>query len=58
LRLVCDLDRKADDGNSDDGDIRTSDNSGQFGSTTGDYTSSDDCWELTGNAIVELKVLP
>lgn len=58
LRLVCDLDRKADDGNSDSGDIRTSANAAQFGSSTGDYTSSIDCWELTGNAIVELKVLP
>jgi prepilin-type N-terminal cleavage/methylation domain-containing protein len=58
LRLVCDLDRKADDGDADSGDIRTTDDSSTFGSTTGDYSSTDDCWELTGNAIIELKVLP
>jgi prepilin-type N-terminal cleavage/methylation domain-containing protein len=58
LRLVCDLDRKADDGNSDTGDIRTSATSATFGSLKGDYDSDDDCWELTGNALIELKVLP
>lgn len=58
LRLVCDLDRKADDGNSNTGDIRTSTSSTIFGNSTDDYDSDDDCWELTGNALIELKVLP
>ncbi|WP_462325592.1 type II secretion system protein [Desulfoplanes sp.] len=58
LRLVCDLDRKADDGDSDTGDIRTSGDPDTFGSSEDDYDSTDDCWDLTGNAIIELKVLP
>ncbi|MGM0611433.1 MAG: type II secretion system protein, partial [Thermodesulfobacteriota bacterium] len=44
LRLVCDLDRKADDGNSDDGDIRTSSDSSIFGDGTDDYNNTVDCW--------------
>jgi hypothetical protein len=60
LRLVCDLDRKADDGDSDDGDIRATQTTPVSDPFDGEdlYDSDTDCWDQTGNAAVELKVLP
>lgn len=59
LRLVCDLDKKADDGNSTGGDVRAA-ATGTGTPFTGDtlYDNDTDCWQLTGNVMVELKVLP
>jgi prepilin-type N-terminal cleavage/methylation domain-containing protein len=59
LRIVCDLDRTADDGNSQTGDILAVDST-ISGATSGAslYDSSTDCWDQTGIAAVELKILP
>ncbi len=63
LRIVCDLDRKADDGVSDDGDIQASTTESApittpFSGETNLYGSDTDCWDQNGNAAIELKVLP
>ncbi|SFJ98672.1 prepilin-type N-terminal cleavage/methylation domain-containing protein [Desulfomicrobium apsheronum] len=65
LRLVCDLDRVADDGNPDTGIIRAGEDSPEdtFGgaaqSTDNDgYQAGADCWSKEGTASVLLKVLP
>lgn len=59
LRILCDLDRVADDGISDTGDIQGGSNANQFNGTSGLYdANSEDCWEKTGNARMTLKVLP
>ncbi len=59
LRLVCDLDRKADDGNSTSGDIQAAATGSPTPFTGGNqYDQSTDCWDQNGNVMVELKVLP
>ncbi len=65
LRLVCDLDRVADDGNPNTGIIRAGEDSPEdtFGgaaqSTDNDgYQAGADCWSKEGTASVLLKVLP
>ena len=62
LRLVCDLDRVADDGVPDDGDIQAgnSDVTDNWGGNNAEYggTASPDCWSLTGTTDVQLQILP
>ncbi|MEJ5243934.1 MAG: prepilin-type N-terminal cleavage/methylation domain-containing protein [Desulfomicrobiaceae bacterium] len=57
LRLICDLDRIADDGKSNNGTIRANTSGTSF---TGDtsYNPGDDCWAKTGSRAVMLKILP
>jgi len=59
-RIVCDLDRVADDGVSGAGDIRATDSgvSGSWTSVNSTYGNGDDCWDLTGTTGVQLKILP
>jgi prepilin-type N-terminal cleavage/methylation domain-containing protein len=60
-RIVCDLDRVADDGNSGSGDIiaHSDVSSGWQNSTSNnEYSYGDDCWDLTGTTGVQLRVLP
>ena len=48
-RVVCSLDKNLDDGDADTGNILTPDSS---------YTPDTDCWGLSGQVNVHLKVLP
>lgn len=56
-RIVCDLDRVADDGDSDDGDIRSGSDMTSWGGEN-DYDNDTDCWDETGTTGVQLKILP
>ena len=49
VRIVCDLDRLIDDGDPSQGNVIT------FSSP---YDKNDDCWSLSGQVNVHLKVLP
>ncbi len=59
-RIVCDLDRVADDGVSGAGDIRADDSvdSSTWTNSNGTYEAGEDCWDLTGTTGVQLKILP
>lgn len=50
-RIVCALDRQMDDGASGTGSIRDAD-------STSSYTPASDCWSLTGQVNVVMRVLP
>jgi len=65
MRLICDLDRVADDGNPDTGIIRAGEPTpatvfgGAAPSTAANgYQPGEDCWSKEGTASVLLKVLP
>ncbi|WP_052507365.1 type II secretion system protein [Desulfonatronovibrio magnus] len=60
LRLVCELDRMADDGLSGEGFIRAGSNDPESefdGADTYDVTSQD-CRDLSGTAAVQIRILP
>ena len=59
-RIVCDLDRVADDGNANSGDIQAGDAvDTTWGQTSTLYEDGDDCWGgVTGTTGVQLQVLP
>lgn len=61
LRLICDLDRIADDGNSNKGIVRANYNGNMpmsFSNAQNWYNTTTDCWTLTGSRVLLIKILP
>ncbi|QLI80494.1 prepilin-type N-terminal cleavage/methylation domain-containing protein [Chitinibacter fontanus] len=60
MRFICALDRLMDDGDANTGVVRDGDpaTTAPYASSSNSYSAATDCWSLSGQANVLIKVMP